>query len=128
MGLYSSEELLQFYEDFIHPCMAYCSHVWGSRFHLSLKRIKSKVKKPINRPNFIISLTPYPWGKLVPWLFYIGNIRVNLLHSTTTASPLQLKRCPICKWFFVLILETPNLLIVVPPTSQQHIHCRTPCY
>src|SRR5678816_391269 len=56
---FSSAQLLQLYKGLIHPCLEYCSHIWGgSGSTLLLDRVESKAKRLINCPLLSNSIDP----------------------------------------------------------------------
>ena len=109
---FSPSQLLTIYKSHIHPCLEYCSHVWGgapkSTLHL-LDRVHSKAIRLINNPNLINSLQSLSHRRFVADLsiFYryfhehcsqeIKNIipdpgrRLQTTRSSTHSHPLQVK-------------------------------------
>ena len=55
----NSGQLFKLYTGFIHPCLEYCSHIWGSSPYTSLlDRVESKVIHLIGDPSLPSTLDP----------------------------------------------------------------------
>ena len=56
---FNSAQLFKLYSGFIHPCLEYCSHIWGSSPYTSLlDRVESKAIHLIGDPSLTSSLDP----------------------------------------------------------------------
>ena len=67
------------YTGFIHPCVEYCSHIWGSSPYISLlDRVESKALRLIGDPSLTLTLDPLSLCRKVASLslfyrYYFGN-------------------------------------------------------
>ena len=56
---FNSAQLFKLYTDFIHPCLEYCSRIWGSSPYTSLlDRVESKTTRSIDDPSLTLTLDP----------------------------------------------------------------------
>ena len=56
---FNSAQLFKLYTGFIHPCLEYCSHIWGSSPYTSLlDRVESKAIRLIGDPSLTSTLDP----------------------------------------------------------------------
>ena len=56
---FNSAQLFKFYSGFIHPCLEYCSHIWGSSPYTFLHdRVESKAIRLIGDPSLTSTLNP----------------------------------------------------------------------
>ena len=53
---FNSAQLCKLYTGFIHPCLEYCSHIWGSSTFAS--RVESKAIPSIGDPSLALTLDP----------------------------------------------------------------------
>ena len=54
---FNSAQLFKLYTGFIHPCLEYCSHIWGaSSFTSVLDRVESKAIRLIGDPSLTSTL------------------------------------------------------------------------
>ena len=74
-----SAQLFKLYTSFIHPCLEYCSHIWGSSPYPSLlDRVESKVIRLIGDPSLTSTLDPLSLHRKVASLslfyrYYFGH-------------------------------------------------------
>ena len=54
----NSAQLFKLYTVFIHPCLEYCSHIWGSPYTSLLDRLESKAIRLIGDPSLTSTLDP----------------------------------------------------------------------
>ena len=76
---FDSAQLFKLYTGFIHPCLEYCSHIWGSSPYTSLlDRIESKAIRLIGDPSLTSTLDPLSLRRKVASLslfyrYYFGH-------------------------------------------------------
>ena len=99
---FNSAQLFKLYTGFIHPCLEYCSHMWGSSPYTSLlDRVESKAICLIGDPSLTSNLDPLSLRRKVASLslfyhYYFGRCSDELAacipppmawsHSTRQAS------------------------------------------
>ena len=76
---FNSAQLFKLYTGFIHPCLEYCSHIWGSSPYTSLlDRVESKAICLISDPSLTSTLDPLSLRRKVASLslfyhYYFGH-------------------------------------------------------
>ena len=79
IGYFNAAQLFKLYTGFIHPCLEYCSHIWGSSPYTSLlDRIESKAIRLIGDPSLTSTLDPLSLRRKVASLslfyrYYFGH-------------------------------------------------------
>ena len=75
----NSAQLFKLHTGFIHPCLEYCSHIWGSSSHTSLlDRVESKAIRLIGEHSLTWTLDPLSLRRKVASLslfyrYYFGH-------------------------------------------------------
>ena len=78
-NIFNSAQLLKLHADFIHPCLEYCSHIWGSSPYTSLlDKVESKAIHLIGDPSLTLTLDPLSLRRKVASLslfycYYFGH-------------------------------------------------------
>ena len=93
---FSSSQLFYLYRSLIHPCMDYCSHIWGgSRSTYLLNGVKSKATRLINCPaltNNLDSLSLRRDAGSLSLFYRYFNGQCSREHSTRIPPPLYSPR------------------------------------
>ena len=93
---FNSAQLFKLYTSFIHPCLEYCCHIWGSSPYTSfLDRVESKAISLIGDPSLTSTLDPLSLGRKVVSLslfyrYYFGHCSDKL--ATCVPSPMARSR------------------------------------
>ena len=87
---FDSAQLFKLYIGFIHPCLEYCSHIWGSSPYTSLlNRVESKAIHLISNPSLTSTLDPLSLCRKVASLslfyrYYFGHCSDELVACIPT--------------------------------------------
>ena len=91
---FNSAQLFILFNGFIHPCLEYCSHIWGSSPYTSLPdRVESKAIRLIGDPSLTSALDPLSLRRKVASLSLFYRYYFGHCSELATCIPLPMA-CP----------------------------------